>query len=334
LLVNGWEIVEVDAQDEAQLRAWWHAARDADSHRPYDFWPTWEVARALYRTHDPNHDSVLLAAYDDGQVVGSARLRFPLQDNQHLVFAGFWVAAGFRRRGIGTALVAAGEAEALGRGRTVVLTDATSVPGEESAGTLFAAKVGYGEANLEEHKVLELASAEPGWPALQAEAADALGDYRIEVWTEIPDEHMDGYCHLLNVFMSQIPLGDLALEELKWDAARIRANEERGREVGHVSITSTAIAPDGSVAGSSDVNVNIKDPRIAHIGITLVLAEHRGHRLGLALKLANHRALLESYPASELIATSNANVNEHMNQINERMDYRVVEQFHELQKRL
>ena len=142
---------------------------------------------------------------------------------------GFWVAAGSRRRGIGTALVAVAEAEARRRGRTVVMADATSVPGEESVGLAFAAKVGYDEANLEEHKVLDLAASEAGWAALEAEAAAALGDYRIEVWTEIPDEHMAGYCHLLNVFISQIPLGDLELDELKWDAARIRASEQRSR---------------------------------------------------------------------------------------------------------
>jgi GNAT superfamily N-acetyltransferase len=333
--VTGWEIVEIDAKDEARLSEWWHASRAADTGRPYDFWPTWEVARAYYRTDDPNTDTTMLAAYVDGEIAGAARLRYPLKDNTHLTWAMFGVLEPFRRRGIGTALVAAGEDDARDHGRNVLLADVKTPPGATSGGHLdFAAKVGFEPASMEEHKALDLAGSEHLWPALDAEVAEAIGDYRIEVWTEIPEEHLDGYCGLLNIFMSQIPTGDLPLEDLHWDRARIRANEARAREIGLVEFTSAAIAPDGSLAASSDVNINVQDPRIADIGITLVLPEHRGHRLGLAVKLANHRALRAAYPQTELVTTTNANVNAHMNAINERMGYRVVEQFHELQKKL
>ena len=66
---------------------------------------------------------------------------------------------------------------------------------------------------------------------------------------------------------------------------------------------------------------NRADPLVARIGVTMVLPEHRGHRLGLATKLASHRALREQVPACELVVTSNAEVNTHMNAINERMGY-------------
>lgn len=332
--MTGWEIVEVDARDTAALSDWWHAARAADTGRPYDFWPTWEAARASHQADDPNFDTTLLAARVDGEIAGAARLRFSKNDNTHLTYGGFWVGEEFRRRGIGTALVAAGEAESRARGRSVLLADATSSPGETSVGVAFATRVGFELASLEEHKVLDLAACEAGWAALEEKVAESLGDYRIELWSEIPDEHVDGYCALLNIFMSQIPLGDLPLEALQWDEARIKATEARAREISAVALTAGAIAPDGSLAGSSDVNLYLSDPRIAHIGITLVLPEHRGHRLGLALKLANHRALREDYPQTELIATSNANVNGMMNSINEQLGYRVVEQFHEFQKKL
>src|SRR5688572_29211336 len=112
------EIRQVDRQDEVALSAWWHAAREADTGRPYDFWPTWEVARAFYLADDPNFDTTMLAAYVDGEIAGAARLRYPNKDNQHLTWAGFGVLERFRRRGIGTALVAAGEADARQHGRS------------------------------------------------------------------------------------------------------------------------------------------------------------------------------------------------------------------------
>ena len=57
----------------------------------------------------------------------------------------------------------------------------------------------------------------------------------------------------------------------------------------------------------------------------MVLPEHRGHRLGLATKLASHRALRAAVPACRLVTTSNAEVNMHMNAINEAIGYRLVE---------
>jgi hypothetical protein len=64
------------------------------------------------------------------------------------------------------------------------------------------------------------------------------------------------------------------------------------------------------------------------------MPEARGHRLGLAMKLASHRALRAEFDECELVVTTNADVNDHMNAINEAMGYRLVEQMLEYQKRL
>lgn len=332
--MTGWDVATLDVKDEAQLRAWWEARQAAQVHRPYDFVPSWEATRSSMPVPDPDRELVLMGVYDDGVLAGASQLTLPLVENQHMGFCNFDVRPESRRRGIGTALLEAAEDELRRRGRTILLTDTATAPGEDGPGVHFAAARGYTTANLEEHKVIDLKASEPGWAPLEAEAEQARGNYRIAVWQRIPDEHVEGYCGLLNIFMTQIPLGDIPLESLQFTPGRVRENEARNREVGREFWTAVAIAPDGSLAGSSDVNLRGLDPRIAHIGITLVLEQHRGHHLGLALKLATHRTVMADRPECELIATSNANVNEHMNAINERMGYRVVEQFHELQKRL
>ena len=66
----------------------------------------------------------------------------------------------------------------------------------------------------------------------------------------------------------------------------------------------------------------------------MVMPEARGHRLGLGMKLATHRALRAAYPACTAVVTSNADVNDHMNAVNEALGYRVLEQLLEYQKRL
>ena len=95
-----------------------------------------------------------------------------------------------------------------------------------------------------------------------------------------------------------------------------------------------AIAPDGSVAGSSDVRISDADPTHGQIGITLVDPSHRGHRLGMALKIATHDLALATFPDLRTVDTCNAEVNDHMNAVNEALGYRSIETLLELQKKL
>ena len=54
------EVREVDVDDEAQLHAWWQASHDgATAGRPYDLYPTWELARVAYPDRHPDWDFVL-----------------------------------------------------------------------------------------------------------------------------------------------------------------------------------------------------------------------------------------------------------------------------------
>jgi predicted GNAT family N-acyltransferase len=93
-----------------------------------------------------------------------------------------------------------------------------------------------------------------------------------------------------------------------------------------------AISTNGTVAGVSDVRPSTPDLEKAFIGITIVGREHRGHSLGLAMKLATHRELRTTYPQCRIVATSNAGINDHMNAVNERMGYQVIEDLFDLQK--
>ena len=56
------------------------------------------------------------------------------------------------------------------------------------------------------------------------------------------------------------------------------------------------------------------------------------YRLGLALKVTTHDLVRAAYPALLTVDTSNAEINTHMNAVNETLGYRPIETLLELQK--
>jgi hypothetical protein len=65
-----------------------------------------------------------------------------------------------------------------------------------------------------------------------------------------------------------------------------------------------------------------------------VLPAHRGHRLGMRVKLANLEFLRRSRPKVSLINTWNAAINDHMVSINEAIGFRAVDRWREWQLEL
>jgi hypothetical protein len=71
----------------------------------------------------------------------------------------------------------------------------------------------------------------------------------------------------------------------------------------------------------TEVAVDPEDPGWAHQVITAVTREHRGHRLGLLLKLAMMELLATTEPQLERMETSNAASNKHMVAVNDALGY-------------
>lgn len=329
------DVRTIDPHDERLLRAWWEIGRDATAERPVDAWPVWEVSRAALPMARTDGRLVLLAAHEDEQMVGTGVAFFFGQGNLHLGEVDVYVAPPDRRRGIGRAVLAELERLAREDGRTSLITSAYAPVGSESPGSRFAAAMGYPVASAEETKTVDLATAPATWGPLDDDVATALGDYRVELFEDqCPEEWIDDFCALLSALYGEIPTGDLDLEDEQWTRERVRDVESRATRVGRSTVVAVAVAPDGRLCGFSDVRVNRHDPRHGSIGATMVLPGHRGHRLGLAMKLANHRRVLERFPECAYVETGNAGVNAPMNHVNTQLGYQVVERCLDVQKRL
>ena len=329
------DVREVDRTDEAQLHAWWSAGHAATSQRPVDLWPDWEISRLSLPAVDPDNRVVLLGAYAGDAMVGSALTVQPLKDNTHLGALEIYVRPEHRRRGVGSALLERAEGIVVAGGRTTLIGDVRVPFDEDNADSRWAEARGYAVANEDTVKVVDLAATADLLPGLEARTAERRGDYRLEWWTDpAPEEHLASLAAAMSRFLEEIPLGDLDLRPQAWTPERLRVREARRAAQRREQLTVVALAPSGQVAGYTNLALSPHAPRLADIGDTLVLPGHRGHRLGLALKVLLHQRVRALHPGTELIATGNATTNRWMNDVNEQLGYRPVDRCLELQKLL
>jgi hypothetical protein len=160
---------------------------------------------------------------------------------------------------------------------------------------------------------------------LQAEAEQASAAYDIEVLpfptpAELAEPMLD-----VHRAMNDAPLDDLRLEGDKWSLERLRASEAavaaRGVRL-HTLIARRRA--DGAIGGFTEVAVDPAQPEIGDQGDTGVIGAHRGHRLGLRLKVAMLRRLAEAEPELVTIDTWNAESNDHMIAVNAQLGCFVV----------
>lgn len=330
------DIRELDRHDEAALRAFWAVGKAAeDASRPYDFYVPWEGARIAYERARPGFSNLLLGAYDGERMVGRAYLNFPELDNTHLAFADIHVHPDHQRRGVGRRLVEVVEDRARRYGRKTLLCEAYSPLGEDGPALRFARVLGFTEALEDGMKVVDLVETEPLWDEIEAELAGRTAGYTLVPWRDfVPQELIPGYCALNEAFNDEAPTGELDLEPESWDEERVVARARQNVDMGRIELAVAAIAPDGTMAGLTEIALSRFATHRGFQSGTLVLPSHRGHGLGLAMKVANHRALRAAFPECRVLLTGNAGVNIAMNAVNERLGYREIERCVEMQKEL
>ena len=134
------------------------------------------------------------------------------------------------------------------------------------------------------------------------------------------------------VMGQDVPIGDLDCTPPSWDADLVRRNDERMAAQGYTAITTLARHRGGEIAGYSLMFVDAHNETDVSQDDTLVLSAHRGHRLGVALKLANLAIVARDYPERRTEHTWTAGTNGPMQRINEEFGFRKVEQMHEFQR--
>lgn len=333
------EIRELDPHDDAALEAWHAAYFAADSHeRPFHAAYRLEEVRARLRTGEPGWSVTSVSALDTDEVVGTGQLMVPTLDNLTTAYVEVGVRPDRRREGIGSLLLDRLEQLARAEGRSRLLVEVSTpyelgAEGGDHPNAAFVRARGFTLGIGDVQRVLDLPVPAERLDRLEAEAATQHHGYTFrDVTGPLPDGLVLPVGRIRAAVETEAPTGDIPKEPEYVDAARVREEERSLAAQGRTRYATLAFAPDGSLAGYTEVIAPEHDPEWIYQWGTLVWGPHRGHSLGLALKVRNTRWVQSLFPDRAAVRTWNAEVNRPMIAVNERMGYRAVERLGEWQK--
>ncbi|GAA2025635.1 GNAT family N-acetyltransferase [Agromyces tropicus] len=325
-----------DALDELERLARFESDVDLDIWGHDHFAMSATELATNYRPSD-YRGRAIIGAWEGDDLIGAARMAWELRDGARAAETVLAVAPGRRRRGVGTALLAEAERMAQEAGRPTIVAWSDHARDELAVGddvlrppdgdaelradlptSRFAAARGYELQQLERVSGLTVTGRADGFRGMLAERRDAAASagYRLVAWTgPAPDDLVDAYAAARARMALDVPAGGSTIDEETWDAGRVRAHEAEHADGATGLLVAAAVAEDGTVAGYTELELPA-GKRIAYQSDTLVVLAHRGHGLGMLLKLHNLVRLAEAAPERTDVYTWNADENAHMLAIN------------------
>jgi GNAT superfamily N-acetyltransferase len=266
-------------------------------------------------------------------MVGETVLMGSNRDNLGVAQLLIWVDPAHRRHGYGARMLAHAEKHARSLARTVLRVQAR-VGGVLDRNRRFADRHGYTLAMTEIERRLTLPVDPALLDRLEAEAATYARHYEIRtVVGRVPPDLRASYVELNNLLPIEMPHGELELEAARGTVEDLEKFEQEREKAGRTRVSAFAVR-DGVVAAFTDSSVaGGATTHVDQYG-TLVHPDHRGHRLGMAVKCAELRVLSETFPDRAYVQTSNADTNAHMVAINEALGFAVHQVWGEFEKRL
>jgi GNAT superfamily N-acetyltransferase len=280
----------------------------------------------------------LLVARVENRVVGRAIAELP--SGSAAAWVTVEVLSGFRHHGIGSALYERIEAVAETAGRPVLQcyvlqgvstsvdrllapTGFGSVP-RDSDVTRFLLERGFGLEQVARMSRLRLPVDRHALRRRFALSIAAAGpDYRIIHWSgRTPEGRLQQVADLRTRLATDAPQAGLEPGTARWTPDRVRAEDDVLAASPVEAVTALAEhIPTGAAAGYTELRVPRDPERPVAQGDTIVTQDHRGHRLGTVLKVANLLRLDDERPGHPSITTFTAEENRHMLAINDRLGF-------------
>ena len=324
------EVRRVDPEDEAAFDAWYAVLQATDLERWPEFggWSRREVHSLVSATAAASEYLCVVARDPSGVTVGIGLSEIPQRDNHHSASLDVRVLPAHRRRGVGAAIAAEVERLVAGEGRTVLngLVEVPSAMVGSDPSSPFARRLGFTVTQAGNRRHLTVPIETGRRVQLDEEVSRAAVGYRtftfVAPW---PKEFLEDQCELSRRMSTDAPSGDARHEEETWDAARVEESDRLFTTQGLTKLVAvTQHMESGHLVAFSELVLPQDHPHEAWQWATLVLREHRGHRLGLAVKLANLDLLATTAPEANVVITGNAQGNAPMIAVNDMLGFQVV----------
>lgn len=273
----------------------------------------------------------------DGEIVGRVNVDIPLHEGSKVVFWLVELLEEAQGRGIGSAGYDLVEKTARERGRTVLQSWAEhpaadgpridaptgfgSIPEDRAA--RFYLRHGYALEQIERNSAFDLRGSFDEVERLLAAAEAASTGYRVVQWSPpTPAEYVDGYAWMKSRMNTDAPAAGMEFDEEIWDAARIARHDSMYTDSGRfLLVTAAQHIETGELCAFNELVIGNDRTEASHQEDTLVLKEHRGHKLGTLVKCAGLLSWREVAPESPRVLTYNAEENRPMLDINEALGF-------------
>lgn len=322
------EATLVDPFDDAVLTRWHEIVEVGMKHqRPWVSVPPLDSDRQRFRESISFDRAEPLAVFDGDDMVAAGYVVINLLGNLDKAWGAVSVEPSLRRRGHGSALVElmAQRAKAAGAAYLFLQSSYPVEDRETHPYRRFAEANGFALDMDEIYRVLDLPVSSDLLDRLAAEAAPHHDGYRLETWLyDVPERYLDSWVAVHNLLPLDAPQGAVAWAEDAMDRTSYAEEREQLKRLGRAFYTSVAISPEEEVVAYSDLVLQGGGTgRVSQWG-TLVRRDHRGHRLGTAVKVRNLREVQRLHPDRREVHTTNAETNAAMVGINEVLGFRIV----------
>jgi GNAT superfamily N-acetyltransferase len=320
-------IAQLDPDDSVAMGQWYELVVAAARHDvPDSPVPSRQEHMARFECPLPAMIEEALLTRDGERVVGAASCLLPQTENLGMVYLELIVHPEYRRRGIGSRLLEEVYAVARRHQRSLIeVQTVRALPGG-------VARDGAG------YRYLTNRAHQPGMTSIRSRcqiADDLEGDealshadgYSLVQWRDaVPEEIVEDVAALQSRLMLDAPTGELAVEQQVYDVERVRRQEATELGRGHRSY-STAARHDatGQIVARTKLAFEADDDTHARQRVTIVEPAHRGQRLGLVVKSANHAYVRAHEPALRVVEAWNAEENTHMRAVNVVLGFRPVD---------
>jgi GNAT superfamily N-acetyltransferase len=223
-----------------------------------------------------------LLVRDCDRVVGVASYQLPAMENLAKLDLQLIVHPQYRRRGIGTRLLAEVSAVARRHGRSSIEVETVrALPGggvRDEAGYRYLTTRGHRPGAISIRSRYDVGT--PVDEELLDEAWTHADGYSLVQWRDaVPEDIIDDVAALQSRLMLDAPSGDLAVEQQVYDADRVR-DQERSELARGFRWYSTAARHDatGQIVARTRLAFESEDNTHARQRTTIVQPTHRGHR--------------------------------------------------------